>query len=438
MILNGSQRGGSSNLAAHLLKEENEHVEVHEIRGFACDDLKGALNEAYALSRGTKRCKQFLFSLSLNPPREENVGVADFEAAIERIERKLGLTGQPRAIVFHEKEGRRHAHAVWSRINAEEMKAIPLSYSKLKMRDVSRELYREHGWKMPRGLANSQERNPKNFTFSEWQQAKRIGKKPTAIKTDFQDAWAISDSKAAFIHALEERGYKIARGDRRGFVALDIHGEVYSIPRQANVKTRAVRERLGDEKELPSVDEVKAQFAKEMIPAFWRMKELQGREYQSYKTLVESRRERLVKRQQRERKALSDKQTQRQAVEIKTRQARFRSGLKGFWDRLSGQHKRIQKRNELEAYEALMRERQQKDRLIFEHLTHRQQLQRMFMQERGEFIAQRRSLCRDIKQYRSQMPKDRAALRDSSVRQHQHKTAKQTLRTRGPDFTPER
>jgi hypothetical protein len=40
-----------------------------------------------------------------------------FEAAIDMAEQRLGLDGHPRAIVFHEKEGRRHAHAVWSRID---------------------------------------------------------------------------------------------------------------------------------------------------------------------------------------------------------------------------------------------------------------------------------------------------------------------------------
>ncbi|MFZ2168763.1 MAG: hypothetical protein WAW61_03895, partial [Methylococcaceae bacterium] len=63
MILVGNQRGGAKNLATHLLKEENEHVEVHEIRGFASQNLAAALKEADAISRAT-RCKQFLFSLS--------------------------------------------------------------------------------------------------------------------------------------------------------------------------------------------------------------------------------------------------------------------------------------------------------------------------------------------------------------------------------------
>jgi len=43
MILVGNQRSGAKDLALHLLKEENEHVEVHEVRGFASSNLMGAL-----------------------------------------------------------------------------------------------------------------------------------------------------------------------------------------------------------------------------------------------------------------------------------------------------------------------------------------------------------------------------------------------------------
>jgi len=123
MILVGNQRSGAKNLALHLLKDENEHVEVHEIRGFASQNLMAALNEAHAISRAT-RCKQYLFSLSLNPPSNENVSTKTFEDAIDRVETRLVLSGQPRVIVFHEKEGRRHCHAVWSRIDAELLKSV--------------------------------------------------------------------------------------------------------------------------------------------------------------------------------------------------------------------------------------------------------------------------------------------------------------------------
>ena len=88
MILHGSQRGGARDLAAHLMKPENEHVEVHEVRGFVADTLVGALREAEAISPGTK-CRRHLYSLSLNPPETESVPIESFESAIDRVEAKL-------------------------------------------------------------------------------------------------------------------------------------------------------------------------------------------------------------------------------------------------------------------------------------------------------------------------------------------------------------
>ena len=141
MILKASQRANSAELAKHLLNgDDNDHVTVHEIRGFMSATLEGALQEAYAMSRGT-RCEQFLFSLSLSPPEDADVPIEDFEAAIEEIEKKLLLLGQPRIIVFHEKSGRRHCHVVWSRIDTEKLVAVNMAHFKKKLMDVSRGLF---------------------------------------------------------------------------------------------------------------------------------------------------------------------------------------------------------------------------------------------------------------------------------------------------------
>jgi hypothetical protein len=91
MIVKGSQRGGAKQLGLHLLKtEENEHVEIHEISGFVADDVMGAMKEAHALAQRTK-CRQHLFSVSLNPPPSESVRVEVFEDACAKIEKQLGL-----------------------------------------------------------------------------------------------------------------------------------------------------------------------------------------------------------------------------------------------------------------------------------------------------------------------------------------------------------
>lgn len=221
MIIKAKERGDGAQLARYLLTmRDNDHVELHEVRGFVSDDLRSAFLEADAIAAGT-RCQNHLFSISLNPPQAANISAEEFESAANEVERKLGLENQPRAIVFHEKDGRRHAHVVWSRIDAERMRAINLSHYKLHLRDVSRELFRVHGWEMPKGLRDWRERDPQTFTREEWQQARRAGLDPKQLKALFQECWSRSDSGASFSQALKERGFTLARGDRRGVVAID-------------------------------------------------------------------------------------------------------------------------------------------------------------------------------------------------------------------------
>ncbi len=399
MILIGNQRGGAKDLAQHLLKEENDHVQVHELRGFASGNLAGALTEAYAVSRGTK-CKQFLFSMSVNPPPNETVSTADFEAAITRAENKLGLTGQPRAIVFHEKEGRRHAHVVWSRIKAQDMKAVQMSHSTRKLMDVSRDLHRDHGFTMPRGLLERSERDPRNFTLAHWQQAKRNGVDPRDIKTHLRDAWEVSDSKAGLTHALEERGYRLARGDKRGFVAVDYRGEINSLPKWAGVKTKQVRARLGGPETLPSVVEAKSQWSADMLDKLRTLREEADQNTRSGKEELARKRAGLIARQRAERVAQAEALRIRQIDEAKTRQSRFRTGLKGIWDRLRGEHRRVRALNLQEADAAKQRDAREKDTLIANHLAQRRDIaqQRVTIRDHHQTVA--RDLSQDERTYR--------------------------------------
>ena len=432
MILVGNQRGGARDLARHLLKDENDHVHVHEIRGFASETLDGAFNEAYAISQGT-RCKQFLFSLSLNPPETERVSTEAFERAIEQAETRLGLTGQPRAVVFHEKEGRRHAHAVWSRIKAEEMKAIQLSHTRNKLMEVSRDLYLEHGWRMPEGMTDRSKRDPRRLSHEEWQQAKRQDKDPRAIKRAIQDAWAISDNAATFAHALEERGFKLARGDRRGYVAIDETGEPYAIARWSGVKTKAVRERLGDASTLPSLAEAQERYAREMrttmdnhrremLDAARERKEEHARVWAT-----------LVARQQEQRQRAIAAQEQRQQQEAIQRQARFRKGLGGVWDHLRGEHARIQRQNETEAYATFERDRKQRDEMIFRQIEERRRIDQDRQRERLDQLRQRQEARSDARAF-AQREEQARAERLAAFKEKRQQQAQERPRTRdGPE-----
>lgn len=397
MILKGSKRGSAVDLGKHLLKAENEHVEIHEIRGFVADNVIGALKEVQAISRGTK-CSKFLFSLSLSPPETENVPVKAFEDAIDTIEAKLGLSGQPRVVIFHEKEGRRHAHCVWSRINAETMTAIDQPHFKLKLQDIARKLYLEHGWKMPDGLLDSALRNPLNFDRKEWFQAKRTGQDPRVIKAFFQQCWAASDSGKALRQALEEKGYFLARGDRRTVVAVDIHGEVYAVARWAGVKSKDVVARMGDDMTaLPSVDETH-----ERIAATVREK-VQGfignavDEFAHAAQAMEGKRMAMVERHRTARHDMQSKQDERRIREARERSERFRRGMRGLWDRLTGRHAKLRQQNEDETAAAAARDAQEKQVLINRQLDERRQLQREILAARRVHTSEIARLHREIR-----------------------------------------
>jgi hypothetical protein len=390
MILKAKERGDAPQLARYLLSmRDNEHVELHDVRGFISDDLRGAFGEADAIAKGT-RCKNYLFSMSLNPPAGAKARTEDFEVAIAQIEEKLGLQDQSRAIVFHEKNGRRHAHVVWSRIDNERMRSINMPHYKIKLRDVSRELFLQHGWDMPRGLQDRSLRDPLNFTQEEWQQARRVGIDPREIKSIFQQCWQRSDNRASFERALKERGFWLARGDRRGFVAVDYRGEVYSLSRYAGVKVKELEARIGDPTRLHSVDQTKTEIAEAMSGKLKTFIADAEREAILRRDELAQRKAELAARHRDEREKLSAGLERRWEAETQRRAQRLPKGFSGIWHRLTGQYDRIRMQNEREALETYHRDRAAKDDLIFRQLEERQALQTYILAQRS--VSQQRLL----------------------------------------------
>ena len=378
MILKGNPRGGGRQMATHLLNGvQNEHVSVHQVRGFLATDVSGALEEAYALSKGT-RCAQYLYSLSMNPPTDVSVPVEVFEKALKAIEEKLGLANQPRVIVFHEKEGRRHAHCVWSRIDATEMKGINIAFDRRKLQALSRALFIEHGWTMPRGLIDKAHRNPLTYTRQEWQQAARTGRSASAIKACVQECWAAADSAKAFNAVLKERGFMLARGDRRGFVAVDVYGEVFSLTRQLGIKAKALEKRLGPPNALPSVAEAKEKISAQVRELFETYREeVQRKHQQELRPLLRIKKT-MTDQHRKDRAAQKAYLDKRWDAEQAVRASRIRKGFKGLWDKLTLKYWSIRKANEKEAWSCYVRDREERQELIEVQLEQRQKLQGQF------------------------------------------------------------
>ena len=88
-------------------------------------------------------------------------------------------------------------------------------------------------------------------------------------------------------------------------------------------------------------------------------------------------------------------------AETKERQSRFRFGLAGLWDRLRGEHGKIKDRNALEAYDSLLRDRQEKDALIASHLDQRETLKTQQAKDAQRFESVERDLKREEERLRS-------------------------------------
>ncbi len=345
MILKGNQRGGGQQLAAHLLNSfDNERVEVADVRGTVAQDLSGFFGEIAAHARGTK-CRKFIYSLSVNPDQHQGHWTREqYLDLLERTERSLKLVGQPRAVVFHEKRDkdgvlREHCHVAWSRIDTGGMKAVQIAHDRLKLRSVARDFARDHGLQLPDGMNAG--RNNKKFNdrarqenLGERQQQERTGVTKAEHMATLAFCWNNTSNGAAFVKAMEDKGYILARGDDRAYVVIDLYGEIHSLSRYliGAAKSKEMYERLsGHPKEsLPGVEAARATAAKNLqekqkVQDSGKQEAMGGRQADGGE--LSKKRDALKERQQTRRAGLD-----KMRLDLHARQFAERGALRGLQD----------------------------------------------------------------------------------------------------------
>lgn len=271
MIIKGGSRAGASDLAAHLQRvDTNERMEILEVRGAVSRELEGALREMEAMASGT-RCKNPLYHASINTPIHERLGIDGWERAVDRLEEELGLTGQPRAVVMHEKFGREHVHVVWGRVRADTLVAVADSHNYRKHEVVARELEREFGHERVQGAHAERDGAPRpdrTLSHAEQQIAERTGIDPKAVKAEITALWQAADDTEAFLSGLLAAGYRPALGSRRQYVVLDQAGTVHSLARRIDgVRAADLRRAFADvdHGRFPGVETLRADLKATLI-----------------------------------------------------------------------------------------------------------------------------------------------------------------------------
>jgi hypothetical protein len=263
VIINGGSRAGAQSLATHLLNQnKNERVEVLDVRGCLSTDLRGALVEMEESAEAT-RCQKALYHANIDPDRNVRMTAEQWQWSIDALEEKLGLQDHARAVVMHVKHGREHIHVVWNRIDLETMRTARDSHNYRKHELVSRELEREFGHERVQGAHIEREDQPRpERTAPKWamQQGERLKLDPRQVKVQVQALWEVSDSGRGFAAALNDKGFALAKGDRRDFMVIDLAGGAHSLGRCVGAKAAELRSRMADvnREALPTVDQAVA------------------------------------------------------------------------------------------------------------------------------------------------------------------------------------
>ncbi|MCP1469860.1 hypothetical protein J3E64_001542 [Sphingobium sp. OAS761] len=425
MIIKAKTRGDAVALGRYLLSSKNEQIEIHSVDGFFADDVLGAMRETEAQASAVKS-RQYLFSMSLSPPPNEEVGMEVYDKAILNVKERMGLSGQPHIALFHENGGRRHMHLVISRIDPETLTVKPVDHYKYKLRDLSKSIFVERGWDMPRGLIDKENRDPRQFTMAEWQQARRIGRDSAHLKMLAQEAWAMSDNPASFEKAMESRGLYLARGDRRSHVAMTWQGEVFALARLLNRRTKEVRERLGSSDTMRDLETTRQHVRDTVEPMLQRLAGQADQQKAQALSSFDQRRMAMTQGHSAERKRLDAGIEARRLSEQKTRTERLRTGIMGLWDRMTGKHSRVHRQNEFEALMAMRRDREQRDALVLAQLRERRTLQVEIAEVQKRHEARLDALHRDLAAQREQ---PQPQVQPQQVyRQRQTETAREPFR----------
>lgn len=265
MIIKGKSRAGPSQLARHLGRTDtNERVAVLQL------DSAGTPAEAFrdwqAYTIAT-RGKLGLYHVNIDPDAKYQMTPDQWTRAVDILEEELGLQGQPRAVVMHEKHGREHIHVVWARTDMDTMTLRSDSQNYQAHERASLRMEQEFGHEHVPGKHAKRDRDAQpdfprsEVSHDEWQQAERGGIGHRERKAQVTALFEASDTGPAFKAALEDAGYVLARGDRRDFVILDEDAKVHSLGRQlAGVKAAELRAFMVeiDPEALPSVKEARA------------------------------------------------------------------------------------------------------------------------------------------------------------------------------------
>ena len=192
----------------------------------------------------------------------------------------------------------------------------------------------------------------------------------------------------------------MARGDKRGFVVLDHQHNVYSLSRVGGMKTKDLKARLGLPDQLDGIEKVSRHIRQSMTKEVLGRIEAMKARHKAESQPLEDKKAQLVFRQKAERRELSDEQRVKRHLLIKSGRDKFRRGVRGIFDRVSGRHKRLTLINRKKGELLKARQMESRERLIFRQNRERSELQKSIVALRHQQRQERTLLAKRVHEFR--------------------------------------
>jgi MobA/VirD2-like, nuclease domain len=270
VIVKGRPRKDGHALAAYFMESEDGARRI-----FGTDpmgDTVTAMTEWDEIGRATRGEKP-LYHLQLCPDAKYPVTDEQFKRMAEIVIEEVGAKGHDYELYYHPgvkdngEPDKPHAHLAICRTNRDTMKMLDLSYNYVAHERASKRIALEFGMEIVPGKHAKRDRRKQpefpraKANEAEHQQAARTGITVAERKQQVTALRQQADGAQAFKNALEDAGYILAKGDKRGLVIVDQQGEVYSLSRQVtDLKAKEFKAFMQpiDPATLPGVEEAKA------------------------------------------------------------------------------------------------------------------------------------------------------------------------------------
>lgn len=232
-IVKGKARSAGRQLATYLLSmKENEMVRIIDLDGqmnFQDWELKTLLGD-FTLNEKLTRGRKGIYHATIRPEQTVSMTMTDDEwmECVDILSDALKFSNQRKAVVMHEKQGWRHIHIAYERVDLEKRKMLSIDNDYAKQTKARKKIAQRF----------------------DMRQTPEINANRKKIKEELTALWRKTDDDKGFLRMAKQQGYTIARGfDKQEFVVIDKTGRSFELRRHLDkVRIKEVRERFASTK----------------------------------------------------------------------------------------------------------------------------------------------------------------------------------------------